>query len=117
RKLSVPAVVCGVVKYIPELQREIQILLRKRHRLLAMPIPTTLPHLFDVRVSVVENMELVVTIQYNNNNNNNEPFGVGVGMGVVPSNIFAFFEQEKMDVINASTFLSDRILWHTIHLK
>ncbi|KAH9321339.1 hypothetical protein KI387_015978 [Taxus chinensis] len=118
KKLGVPAVVSGVLKYIPRLQNQIVNLARKRDQLLTArkfsePAASSLNfdqrlegmgNLFDVGVNInpVTKMEVVVTIQ-------SPPF--------LFSNLLVLFNRENLDVLYASTFVSDHMVWHTIQLK
>ncbi|GLJ12388.1 hypothetical protein SUGI_0189920 [Cryptomeria japonica] len=124
KNLSIPAVVCGVLEYIPWLQKRVEILVRKRDELLSIRqisqrsndglrneanfeqhLEQNYGVLFDVRVNMsamARAEEVVITVE-------SPPF--------VFSDLLVLLMKDNLNVLNASMFVSDGIVLHTIHLK
>ncbi|GLJ12387.1 hypothetical protein SUGI_0189910 [Cryptomeria japonica] len=124
KNLSIPAVVCGVLEYIPWLQKRIEILALKRDELLAIRkishrsndglrneanfeqhLEQNYGVLFDVRVNMsamAKAEDVVITVE-------SPPF--------LFSDLLVLFMQDNLDLLNASMFVSNGIVLHTIHLK
>lgn len=130
KKVSNPAIVSGILKYIPHLRREIETLSRQRDELLSlnrisgqalMTAPaeyhpsqklknkldfSETPKARLTEVSIFAGGQtLLLTVQ------------TAHAAPLVFSRLFWLLEEEKLDVINASTFISREEAWHNIQVK
>lgn len=125
-QISKPAIVRGALKYVSQLGRQIQTLSRQRDELMtlksiserAFKASDTSQMLIDevnfnksthvisteVRISASAPV-LLVTVQ------------TAQADQVLLSRLFFLFEEERLDVINASTFVSGDKAWHSIQVK
>eukprot|EP01018_Ginkgo_biloba_P009283 Gb_33928 [translate_table: standard] len=127
KKLSIPAVVCRVLKYIPQLRKQIEDLSRQREELLAITriseetsyahaeppkviiqsdLKSQYPHRHEFpNVTIVAaESELLVTLYTDKT-------------GLLFSSLLLLLEEESLDLLNASTFVSADKVWHTLQLK
>lgn len=130
KKVSNPAIVCGILKYIPQLRRQIKILSRQRDELLTLRRTSgqelkTSPAEYHASEMLIDKLDfnqspnallsevcifagkhvLLVTVQ------------TAHGAPPVFSKLLLLFEEEKLDVMNASTFISGVKAWHSIQVK
>lgn len=128
-KVNNPAIVSGILKYIPQLQREIKTLSRQRDELLSLRRISAQA----LKISPAEYHASQMVI--NRLDCNQSPnglltevnlFAMGQTLLVTVqtahaaplfSRLFLLFEEERLDVMNASTFISEENAWHSIQVK
>lgn len=130
KKVNNPAIVCGIIKYIPHLRRQIETLSKQRDEMLSLkrisgqPLKTApaeyhpsqmltkkldfnespKAHLTEVSI-FAGGQSLLVTVQ------------TAHAAPLVFSTLFLLMEEERLDVINVSTFISTEEAWHNIQVK
>lgn len=124
KQISKPAIVRGALKCISQLRRQIQTLSRQRDELM------TLRSISERAVKASDTSQML--IDEVNFNKSTHAISMEVRAAapvllvtvqtvqadqVLLSRLFLLFEEEKLDVINASTFVSGDKAWHSIQVK
>lgn len=124
KQISKPAIVRGALKCISQLRRQIQTLSRQRDELM------TLRSISERAVKASHTSQML--IDEVNFNKSTHAISMEVRAAtpvllvtvqtvqadqVLLSRLFLLFEEEKLDVINASTFVSGDKAWHSIQVK
>jgi len=126
RKLSIPNTVCRVLKYIPELRNEIEQLARQRDQLLSSTKPAS-------EASKSASIEEADLMNPNPALGSSDPPVVKVNTqlghseititvsacksGNLFSALLLVLEGEGLELLNASTFLSENKVHHNLHLQ
>lgn len=126
KKISNPAIVCEALKYISQLRREITRLSRQRDELL------TLKRISEPALKAANTSQMLIgKVDFNN-----PPIAILTQVRIFASGpallvsiqtahaapllfsrLILLFEEEKLDVVNASTFVFDEKAWHNIQVK
>jgi len=128
--ISNPAIVCRALKYISQLLRMIETLSRQRNELLS------LKSISEHAVALKPSPAHATAILINEEDFNEFPVAISPQVSIFEagpvllikvqtvhaapllfSRLLLLFEEEKLDVMNASTFVSDEKAWHSIQVK
>lgn len=126
KQISKPAIVRGALKCISQLRRHIQTLSRQRDELM------TLKSISERAVKASDTSQMLIDELNFNKSTHAISMQVRIFAAapvllvtvqtvqadqVLLSRLFLLFEEEKLDVINASTFVSGDKAWHSIQVK